>query len=197
MVEDLSIEGSHRRSHVQRTNTTGNILVLLLTLYRCRDPAWNCANTPRLLLQAYMLIDRYLDLQSLNPTISATWIHKLVCPFLVRQAVLFTLFCQVLPSQVYRISNRWLPAGLPTVRSLAVARNAVYAQLLRGSDAVQRHSGFEVRGTPAQKRAADDLLLILEQLNQCRVGLKRLLGSRAWSNGEWALSIHYPAISSH
>jgi hypothetical protein len=94
-------------------------------------------NTLGLLLQSYKLMGHYMDLTDRKVTITSAWITGLVCPFLARQAVLFTLFGQALPPEAYEIIQSWLSFNLPVIHSLATARDGIYALLLRGFRLVQ------------------------------------------------------------
>lgn len=144
-------------------------------------------STLDLLRQSYNLIHRYLDLPSRTDSTRAAWVMDIVCPFLARQAVLFTVFGHNLPPEFYTIINRSLPSELGPVTSLAAARTALYAILLQTFDLVQTAYLSDPSDTVIHTQIMDRQSSLLTHLLRWQAELDYTASITLWSATETAL----------
>lgn len=144
-------------------------------------------NTLGLLKQGWKLLDRYLDLQMSHHDARARWIEELVCPFLVRQAVLFTIFGHVLPPDIYPVICRTLPPNIWPITSLADARTVIYALLLRTFDLVQTATLSDLTNATVRARIIHRQSDLLGQLQRWQAEADHLTNSCSLSQAERAL----------
>jgi hypothetical protein len=122
-----------------------------------------------ILRQAYNLLDRYEEVCGNDS--GPSWLTEIVCPYLARQAVLFVLFGEALPSSYYDIVKRWLSCDISLINSLAAARNALYATILTGFELIEKVSLAKQAGGTVNQSILDRQSVVLEELRlwQARV----------------------------
>lgn len=147
-------------------------------------------NTLGLLQQSYKLLDRYLTHQMGTNTRTSTpskWIEELVCPFLVRQAVLFTVFGHVLPPEFYVIVFRTMPCDMWPIDSLAQGRTVLYALLLRTFDLVQNKTSSDLTDPSIRQQIMQRQSGLLQDLSRWRSEVDELINRSALSSAQRAL----------
>ncbi|ETN42028.1 uncharacterized protein HMPREF1541_03967 [Cyphellophora europaea CBS 101466] len=146
----------------------------------------NVQTTLTLLRQGYRLIERYLTLQTLTSSRSPVWIEDIVLPFLVRQAVLFTIFGHVLPSGFFAIVDRLVSTNQTVIHSIADARTAIYSIIFRVFNLVQDATVSNIGDIVIRNNVAERQHSLMEQLCQWHSEIDRFMAETARSSTEQA-----------
>lgn len=145
------------------------------------------SSTLRLLKESYKLIDRCLRLEKSRHDACSMWIEELVCPFLVRQAMLFAVFGHVLPPEFYAVILRAIPSNPESIASLADARSGIYSLLLRSFDLVQIATVSDPTNTAVREHTIDRQSDLIRRLHQWRTEVDGLAKNCHLSQAQLAL----------